>query len=291
MLNLLRSDLYRITRPRRLRGMLWHYLIMLAVCVAIETLTSWMLIEQGLGSPEQLRMGRTPSAFFASWMLSSPSITMLACTFGALEFLFADLTSGYAKTLIASLRGRLALFAEKVLFAGVWSLIVIAAHLILTAGMLLFFMTQGSEYVFHEADAVASLVFWALGLWLTSWALSVIPFFFALATRAKIPSYIFSGLTLVSAFPIFLMGLTASSGSMMRFLDPLAPLFTALANWMPSIALASLSTGAGHMLSPTPDTLLGIPLPNVATWIMLIGVIWIAAASALYLIIARRKDA
>ncbi len=61
-----------------------------------------------------------------------------------------------------------------------------------------------------------------------------------------------------------------------------------VAGWMPSITMQNLATGANYILNPMTDSA-GLPL-NYATWILLVGFIWLVISSALFLLVAKKKD-
>lgn len=58
---------------------------------------------------------------------------------------------------------------------------------------------------------------------------------------------------------------------------------------MPSVSMQYLATGAGMLLDPASDIASIAPL-NYATWILLVGIIWLAISSALLLLVAKKKD-
>ena len=285
MLNLLRADLYRITRIRRLRGAFWQYALVLVVCTALFAFTTNMAVQEGFLSVERARMGSTPSAFAGGWWLSSPSILTMSCLFGALELLFFDLSDGYIKNLASSLRGRLALFAEKLVLVGIWSFLLMVVSFALIALLALFLMNRVG-LSFAALDTVGTGFLWVLGVWLTNWAISAIPLFFAFATRAKVPSYIFAFLIATSSIPSFLMSL-AESG-FLGLPSPVLSFLFNVAGWMPSITMQNLATGANYILNPMTNSA-GLPL-NYATWILLVGIIWLTISSALFLLVAKKKD-
>lgn len=285
MLNLLRADLYRITRISRLRGAFWQYALVLTACTALFAFTTSMSLQEGVLSVERARMCSTPSAFAGGWWLSSPSILTMSCLFGALELLFFDLSDGYIKNLISSTRGRLALFVEKLVLVGLWSFLLMVVSFALIALLALFLMSRAG-LSFTALDTVGTGFLWVLGVWLTNWAISAIPLFFAFASRAKVPSYIFAFLIATSSIPLFLMSLVESG--LLGLPDPLQSLLFNVAGWMPTIAMQNLATGANCILNPMTDSA-GLPL-NFATWILLVGIIWLTISSALFLLVAKKKD-
>lgn len=288
MLNMIRADLYRVTRPRLLRGLLWQYALVIVFIAISGGLTSLFALLEGYLSPERIRMDGTLSAFYAGWLITSPSIAGLCCSFGALELLFTDLSNGYIKNLVSSFRGRLALFAEKLLFVGIWSLLCLAVGFVAFGILLVVFIEVGG-FPLPFIDNPFALAMWFAGSWIAMWALATIPLFFALATKRKLPSYIFAALLILSSLSIGLMIMAQMSHEGFGFLEPVGPLLFALGSSMPDMALQSLSDGARSLLGPASAGALDF-LPNQGLQIIAVSLVWLLGASALFLAVARSKN-
>ena len=132
-MNLLRSDLYRCTRFRGLRGPLWQYLsVVLGVAILVVGLNA-LNISQGLGELEAISVHEslaTPSVFLGWPMFGSVSVVGLASAYGMVEWIFADLNDGYVKSLVSSLAGRLSYFTEKIVFSGIWAAMMLIAGIV-----------------------------------------------------------------------------------------------------------------------------------------------------------------
>ena len=92
MLNLLRSDLYRMTRIRGLRGELWQYASVLLFISCLEVGLTWFILQSGMGPAENVNLIKelaTPSSFLGSTMLGSFSVLALAASFGMVEYTLA----------------------------------------------------------------------------------------------------------------------------------------------------------------------------------------------------------
>lgn len=292
MLNLLRSDLYRCTRLRGLRGPLWQYLSVLLGVSILEAGLNAFIISQGLGELEELNVLETiatPSVFLGSAMLGSISLVGLASAFGMVEWIFADLNDGYIKSLVSSLSGRLSYFMEKIVFSGIWAAMMIAGaaafHLICM--QILFTLPLGLSYL--ALDGAAEFALWLLGTWLAVWALTVIPLSAVLLLRKKLPAYILTFILILGVVPVVLTALSDMGAQAAPAMAPLFSTITDIANWMPSMVIALFKLGAGPMFDPV-QTL--PPIGSIPTWIWgaFTGLIWTAIGGGAFLFIARKRD-
>ena len=293
MLNLIKSDLYRITRPRCLRGSLWQYGLVLAL-IYLAYATFFLVLKIPQVSANLAASGitmatmtefSTPTQCIASM---TGNLTTLCATFMTVELALADLKSGFAKSVLSARTGRLSYIVGKIAFAGVVSAIVIAL-----ASALVGLCCIAVGATFTGADTLAGTLAWIAGFWLNTWALCVLSLVMVYATRISPVCYIVAFCLCFSTFPQLLLGLAHSSGGILSFLEPIAPALETLAAWMPSSALSNLGAGGQIVLSTSIDiwsassrALTIDPAPQA----VLTGIIWIAAASALVLAIARRRD-
>ena len=270
MLNLLKSDLYRISRPCGLRGSLWQYGLALAL---VYTSSSSHCLFSDFQASKTTRDPNQPAQDFTTF--ASPTqalasltgdIVPLCATFMTVELALSDFKQGFIRTLTSARRGRQSYFAEKVLAAGAISLVLIA----ITSVVVLALVTLAGGTYAH-ADTPASVAIWALGFWLNTWALSALSLIFVYATRVNPVSYIGAWCLCVSIVPQTLMGLSYSSGGLLRFLQPVAPLLETLAAWIPSTAISNLAEGGNGLLGASID-------------------IWGATSSALYYQSRRSND-
>ena len=113
------------------------------------------------------------------------------------------------------------------------------------------------------------------------------------ATRINPVSYIGAWCFCVSVVPQALNGLAHSSGGLLRFLEPIAPLLETLSAWMPSSAISNLAEGGSRLLGSSIDiwdTTSRALTIDPAAQTLLTGIIWIALAAAAVLAIARHRD-
>lgn len=299
MLNLLRADLYRITRIRRLRGVFWQYLIMLAALLLLDNAAWWIsLFYDSPISATPITIDFESSTVFALRLLGIGTPTLvIVCSVGALEILFSDLSNDFLKNTVSAARGRLIIYAEKIVLAGIWSftMLFMGIAILSLEEFIMMRIINVSSVNFTEPPLEFAL--WVLGTWLIVWALALIPYFFALATRKKIPSYIFAGFTAISTIPSALLALISTPGAFM-FLNPIKPLLFDLAIWSPGTALGVLSLGksalegttVGVMVSARSPLGLSSDYANLLVLAIMISIVWIVIASVLFLLVARKKD-
>ena len=292
MLNLLRSDLYRMTRIRGLRGELWQYASVLLFIACLEVGLTWFILQSGMGPAENVNLIKglaTPSSFLGSTMLGSFSVLALAASFGMVEYTFPDLSEGYVKSLVSSPRGRALYLGEKILLAGIWSVLMLALGCIFHLVILKVFLTMPYGFAIQGPDNPLAFALWLLGAWLATWAITVIAMIAVAIFRKKLPVYIFAFAPISGLFPLTLSALAFSSGGMLSFLQPIAPALTSIATWMPSSVLQAFSNGANAMC----DTATTLPLIGAVpgwAWGAVTGVIWILIGSAAYIAIGKRRD-
>lgn len=292
MLNLLRSDIYRITRIRGLRGHLWQYALVLIFIACLEVGLTWFILQSGMGPAENANLIKglsTPSVYLGSSMLGSFSVLALAASFGMTEYIFADLSDGFVKSLVSSPRGLVAYLGEKVIFAGIWSALMLVLGGIFHLIALQVFLSMPYGFHIMGADDPAAFALWLIGAWLATWAITVVAMVFVPIFRKKLPVY-FSTFALISGFIPLVLGAPAhSSGGALSFLSPVAPVLSTIATWMPSSVLQALANGAGIMFEPIASLPIIGPIPTWA-WSALTGIIWLAIGCVAYLTIGKRRD-
>ena len=290
MLRLIRSDWYRETRIRGLRGGFWQYALVLAGIAVLEIGLMRFDLSGGFGGAaniinmaEDMGVLLSPSEYLGTCLFGSYSILAFATSFGIIEQVFVDLTDGFGKTLVSSTRGRLAYFAEKVLFAGTWSAAFTLLSGALSLGGFALFVMIPFGLTFSVLDSIGGFILWILLAWLAAWVASVVPLAVALFTRSKLVTYGLIIGVLLGWIPLLLQGLAYSSGGILKVLQPIAPALLALSSWMPSTVLHTITNGAGDLFAaagmpgtgalPTWGWMLGTCL----IWLLLAGGAWIAA--------------
>lgn len=292
MLNLLASDLYRIMRPRGLRGTFWQYTIAIAAVYAMVAglfvfATSPWAVNQGFASAELETISNfaSPTKYFCDMI---GGIVPLCIAFMVTEHALADFKQGYAKTVLTARRGRLSYFAGRIVLAGVISLVMLAVGLLACVVCAI-----ALDATFAQLDAPLAIVQWFVGYWLNCWALAALALILVYATRVNAVSYIGAFCLTAGVIPSVITGVIHLSESMLRILAPVRPVLETLVAWMPSTALGKLGYGAA-LFTDTPADLWS-NLPQAATLdpavqVVLTGAIWIAVASALVLALARSRD-
>lgn len=290
MLRLIRSDWYRETRIRGLRGGFWQYALMLAGFAVLEIGLMRFGLAGGFGDAaniinmaEDMGVLRSPSEYLGTCLFGSYSLLAFATSFGIIEQVFVDLTDGFGKTMVSSTRGRLAYFAEKVLFAGTWSAAFTLLFGALSLGGFVLFVMIPFGLTFSVLDSIGGFILWNLLAWLASWVASVVPLAVALLTRSKLVTYGLIIGVLLGWIPVLLQALAFSAGGILNVLQPIAPALLALSSWMPSTVLHTITNGADGLFAaagmpgtgalPTWGWMLGTCL----IWLLLAGGAWIAA--------------
>lgn len=291
MLNLIASDLYRITRPRGLRGSIWQYGIALLAAYALVVGLMMFARSQTYAELSGGNNAPIPSDFasYTAYMASMMSgIVPLCASFMAVENALQDFKIGYVKSVLTARAGRLSYILGKVLFAGVVSVLMVAlAAVIVSVG------TVAAGFTFASMDSLAGLVGWFAGFWLNTWALSVLSLVLVYAMRSAPVSYL-GAVFLYSGFvPQLLRWLAHSSGGILRFLETAAPVLETLAAWMPTSALSNLESG-GSLFFKNAAAVWGSAsrafVINPGVQAVLTGLIWIVFAAAVVLAISRKRD-
>ena len=292
MLNLIKSDLYRITRPRGLRGSFWQYgiaiLVVYAMMTALTMFANSPLYHEMTGVTIGAVMAEdSVTVFFADMM---GGIVPLCVCFMAVEHALAEFKNGYIKTVLSARSGRLSYFAGKIVFAGVLSALMIAFGAI-TALLCTPLLMGGNG--FAAGDTPLEVLAWFAGFWLNTWAVATLSFVLAYATRVSPVSYIGAFCIEANVVPQFLVGLAYSAGGYLSFLAPARPVLETIALWAPSTSLSNLGRGADIFRAAFADA--WGPMSQavaVAPGIqaLLTGVIGVAVATVLVLAIARKRD-
>ena len=298
MLRLIRSDWYRATRIRGLRGGFWQYALVLAGIAVLEIGLMRFGLGGGFGSAaniinmaEDMGVLLSPSEYLGTCLFGSYSPLALATSFGIIEHVFVDLTDGFGKTMVSSTRGRLAYFAEKVLFAGTWSAAFTLLFGALSLGGFVLFVMIPFGLTFSVLDSIGGFMLWNLLAWLASWVASVVPLAVALLTRSKLIVYGLIIGVLLGWIPVVMQVLGMLPGpalpAWLQFLNPLGDALIALSSWMPSTVLHTLTNGAGDLFAAA-----GMPGTGaLPTWAWMLGtcLIWLVLAGGVWIAVSRKR--
>lgn len=209
MLGLLKSDLYRILNPHRLRGEFIACALALVLIIGGALgFTAFMLSRASTGSglvtsqdaaelASEFNLALVhPSAFLGSILLDG-AILNIVTMLGVVVVACADFRDGFAKTLMQGY-GRATYFLEKIVFNAIWAaLVLIAACLIAIAlSALLSFPLSLDEDPLH-------LFAWLALTWLGLWTLTLVALAIAVLVRrtgAVNVAIIFIGAGAISGF-------------------------------------------------------------------------------------------
>lgn len=236
MTALLRSDLYRLSRARWPRVVL--ALIALATLGAAVFVRCWpldpdLVFEGVTGRDGALRLcGRG----------SSVAIVATIAPFVAAHLSCADSDAGFDRTLLASLRGRAAYFAEKYLLTMLVTGAMLVAYLVLGAlGVLV------SGVPMTDVEPLWQIVAWAAEAWLLSCAYAFAALFAGQLSRNRAVAFVCAFLLAAAVIEQGLFGIALLAGKIVG-LDLEAPLELAM-QWAPYVTLASVGNGAASMLA------------------------------------------
>ena len=306
MFNLLRADLWRLFNTSRLRGQFWSYLVCgILVGLFVFGLLAFVnsdgyaeLAASVDAEPATDDTGAAVSALPVTSMLANAFVSggffSLMCSFCAAEFTLSDLKADYLKNIVSSTRGKLAYFAEKLVFCSIMCAVLLA---VISISCLL------CAFAFRLAptgEPLWRIVGWLVLTWLNGCAFAVLTVVAVWAVRGPALSYIWAIILSTGMLREFIMGLAYSSGGALRILQPIAPALKTAASWMPSTATQLLSQGSAVFDMPMAVEGFSIFDATIAAdasipfgadvQVLIINVIWIVAASALALAVARKKD-
>lgn len=285
MLNLLKADLYRITRPRGLRGAFWQYLTVCAGLFFLVYVVLWMIaggFDFSTGVVTSVTTFASPSTMLGSML---GDLFPLIASFFMVEHVLSDFKEGFARNIVSSRTGKLSYFAERIVFAGIVTIAFFVA-----ISLMLFILCMATGGRFEMMDTPLAFASWAVATCLNTWALSVLSLIIAYGTRVTHVSYIAAFCLCSSLAPESLM---LASGLIQAFAPGFIGIADALSElvcWMPSNLVSWLSAGGSQGMAEGWGSL-GAALPGGGfTQALVAPLPWLAAASALVLAICRKRD-
>lgn len=236
MISLLKSDLYRTLHAR------WPWVVLALVALATlgsAVLTIWWPLE-----PDVVYDGLTCRAGALRLAGRGSSIVLVStiAPFVAAHLSCADSDSGFDRTLLASLRGRVAYFAEKYLLTALISGIILLAYLAFSGlGVLVTLRPVENVEPFWQVAA------WAGEGWLAACAYALVVLLVGQLTRSRAIAFIVAFLLLSGAveqgFFTFLLLVSNVFGL------GWGPALEAALAWAPFVTTAAVGNGAADMLA------------------------------------------
>lgn len=290
MFNLIRADLWRFFNINRLRGQFWSYALG-AVLVAVLCCGLIVLVQSSPHDEDLSTYTASITSMLAN-IFAGGGLYALACGFCASEFLMGELKAGYIKNIVSGTRGKLAYFAAKLVFCCIACAALLAA---LTAASLV------CALAFHMplgAEPIARVAGWLALTWLSGCSFAILTAAIVWLTRSPSLGYAFAFVLSCGWVRELLIGLAHSSGGALRVLQPIAPVLEGIATWLPSAGTQLLGHGGAIFDMPAvlaasaftnEGPLDALPV-NAGVQVLIIGMGWIALASALALAIARKRD-
>ena len=236
MMALLKSDLYRTLHAR------WPWVVLGLVALATlgsAILTIWWPLEPGIVYDGLT--GRAGALRLAGRGTSIALVSTIA-PFVAAHLSCADFDAGFDRTLLSSLHGRAAYYAEKYLLAALLSGALLVAYL--SFGGLGVLVTMRPV---ENVEPLWQVVAWAGEGWLISCVYALAVLFVGQLVRVRAIAFIAAFLLTSAAveqwFFTFLMLVDSALGL------GWAPALEATLAWMPFAALVSVGNGAADMLA------------------------------------------
>ena len=236
MIDLLRSDFFRMAHSR------WPWFVLAFVALATlgsAVLTIWWPLEPGIvydgltGREGALRLAGRGSSIVLVSIIAPFVAAHLSCV---------DSDAGFDRTLLASLRGRAAYFAEKYLLTLLISGIILFAYLAFSGiGVLVTMRAVTNVEPFWQVVA------WAGEGWLAACVYALIVLLVGQLTRSRAIAFVVAFLLLSGAVEqgFFTFLLLVSNVLGMGW----GPALEAAIAWMPYVTTAAVGNGAADMLA------------------------------------------
>lgn len=236
MMALLRSDLHRTLHAR------WPWVVLALVALATlgsAVLTVWWPLEPGVVYDGLT--GRAGALHLAG-RGSSISLVSTIAPFVAAHLSCADSDAGFDRTLLSSLHGRAAYYAEKYLLAALLSGALLVAYLAF-GGLGVLVTMRPVENV----EPLWQVVAWAGEGWLISCAYALAVLLVGQLVRSRaiafIAAFLLTSAAVEQGFFSFLLLVDSALGL------GWAPALEAALAWMPYVTLASVGNGAADLLA------------------------------------------
>lgn len=299
MLNLLKSDLYRLVHGK----MLWVLIAVMAIGAAFVVAMSWFVSTDtfremamqsassggqggtGISVGVQSSGGADITAIDTIDATTVPGLTYVAGgtivgggfivllhgLFTAL-FLSSDVSTGFLKGVLAARRNRMAYYLEKLLVIELVALAFVVVGVATCA-----IGTTVAGFTFTDPDSIGILLAWMALSWLIACAYACIVALITWITRS------------VVAGTVTAVGITMAEGIVQSVLGSLFPGSTvagAIAGWLPLTSAGLLGAGSGFLSAAAPAGEVITPLAHV----LITGIVCVAVFGCASLTIARKRD-
>lgn len=305
MLNLLRSDLYRTIRS----PFFWVITaILIAVAIAAAALMSWIsspefaqmvnsaITEEDLAAmaPEERAEvmadlesatseleplnGKVLDSLTSTWasMFLDGGLLGLMGSLFVVIFLLADFKGGFVKNLPMGRTGRIAYYAERIVFIALVQAFFLLAC---TAATTLSYAAFGFSY--EQADSAGGIALWLLLAWLVAVAYALIVACLSWAVRSE-------ALSTVAAVAVSTGMVGAFLTQALLYFGRVVPMLAIVPQWLPVSAISDLRHGAAGLAALDPGyALAGAPVSVHAAVVTLVVIVIMCA---IILAACRRKD-
>lgn len=191
-------------------------------------------------------------------------------------FFTSDFSTGFAKSLLSSRRGRRSYYAEKLVLAALVTGVFVAASMVITGA---FFALAGFTY--DAAETPGDVALWAVLVWLVITAYSFIVAVAGWLTRSKAAAVVVAALVSTTILESILL-------QVLMLLSPAVPALAQLANFSLANCVGLLSGGSAGLTAPSAS--LPVPALTPAGWTLVVSALYLTALGALALGACRRKD-
>ncbi len=295
MLNLLKSDVYRLVHGK----MLWiGAAIVVVVALAAAGMAWWIttpqfadMVNASIGQPDGAGMtvsgGEPPAPLNQAVMDNfTHTVDQVLVGSGALTVLVSvlagrvaldDFSTRFVQSVFTVRRSRWDYYAEKLLLAAMLAAaFVLLADTAVAAAFALF------GFSYDVVQPIGEIALWTVLVWLVTTAFTWLSCVVAWLSRSK---------GVLDAWAVLVS--TTFLGSMVQFLCTTfgigVPLLEILPNFLLSNCVVVLSTQGLGLVDSCP--LLLAPDVGIAGWVSIVSALWLVAAAAVTFVACRRKDA
>ncbi|NHM15101.1 hypothetical protein GMI69_00210 [Eggerthellaceae bacterium zg-887] len=295
MLNLLKSDVYRLVHGKKL----WvGAAVVVVMALAVAGMAWWIatpqfadMVNASIGQPDGADLavsGDEPAAplneavmdnftHTVDQVLVGTGILTVLVSVLAGRVVLDDFSSRFVQSVFTVRRSRWDYYAEKLLLA---AMLAAAFTLLADGAVAAAFALFGFSY--DVVQPIGEIALWTVLVWLVTTAFTWLSCVVAWLTRSK---------GALDAWAVLVS--TTFLGSMVQFLCTTfgvgVPLLENLPNFLLSNCVVLLSTQGLGLVETYP--LLLAPSVGIAGWVSIVSALWLVAAAAVTFVACRRKDA
>lgn len=306
MLNLLKSDLYRLVRGK----MLWVLLVLMTVGVTLSVAMLWFvstdtfmeMAQQNVSSSSQSGASATADedapdtmvyvtyvpdgsvaepvdtttvpglSHVAGNIVLGGGFAMLLCGLFTAIFLSSDVSTGFSKSILAARRSRMAYYLEKLLVVALVAFAFVVVGVIACA-----ISTTVAGFTFTDPESIGSLLAWMALTWLITYAYACV-----VALVTWISGNVAAG-AVTAVCTTMVEGVVQSA---LGALFPGSPVAGAIVDWLPVTSAGLLGSGSDLLTAAATTGEVFTPLAHV----LITGIVCIGVVGGASLAIVRTRD-